>query len=169
MQKAGPDAIGITALLGFLIGLILAFQSAVAMREFGADIFVADLVTIALFRELGPLLTAFIVASRTGSAFAAELGTMKTNEEIDALTTMGLDPVRFLAIPRVIAAVLVMPLLTMFNNFSGLVGCALVMISVVDSSVRSVEAGSEMTSRLSPGPPSIRTVPPCAWAATWQK
>jgi len=128
-EKSGANAIGITALLGFLIGLILAFQSAIAMRKFGAEIFVADLVIISLFRELGPLLTAFILASRSGSAFAAELGTMKVNEEIDALITMGLDPVRFLAIPRVIAAVVIMPLLTMFNNFFGLVGCALVMIS----------------------------------------
>ena len=129
-EKAGADAVGITALLGFLIGLILAFQSAIAMRKFGAEIFVADLVTISLFRELGPLLTAFVLASRSGSAFAAELGTMKVNEEIDALTTMGLDPVRFLAIPRVIAAVAVIPLLTMFNNLFGLIGCGLVMISV---------------------------------------
>jgi len=129
-EKSGANAVGITALLGFLIGLILAFQSTVAMRKFGAEIFVADLVTISLFRELGPLLTAFILASRSGSAFAAELGTMKINEEIDALTTMGLDPVRFLVVPRVIAAVLVMPLLTMFNNFFGLIGCGLVMISV---------------------------------------
>ena len=130
VEKSGADAVGITALLGFLIGLILAFQSAIAMRKFGADIFAARLVTISLFRELGPLLTAFVLASRSGSAFAAELGTMKVNEEIDALTTMGLDPVRFLAIPRVIAAVVVMPLLTMFNNFFGLIGCALVMTCV---------------------------------------
>jgi phospholipid/cholesterol/gamma-HCH transport system permease protein len=128
-EKSGANAIGITALLGFLIGLILAFQSSIAMRKFGAEIFVADLVTISLFRELGPLLTAFILASRSGSAFAAELGTMKVNEEIDALITMGIDPVRFLAIPRIIAAVVVMPLLTVFNNFFGLVGCGLVMIS----------------------------------------
>ena len=97
-EKSGADAVGITALLGFLIGLILAFQSAIAMRKFGAEIFVADLVTISIFRELGPLLTAFVLASRSGSAFAAELGTMKVNEEIDALTTMGLDPVRFLVV-----------------------------------------------------------------------
>jgi phospholipid/cholesterol/gamma-HCH transport system permease protein len=129
-EKSGADAVGITALLGFLIGLILAFQSTVAMRKFGAEIFVADLVTISLFRELGPLLTAFILASRSGSAFAAELGTMKVNEEIDALSTMGIDPVRFLVIPRVVAGVFVMPLLTMFNNLFGLIGCALVMISV---------------------------------------
>jgi phospholipid/cholesterol/gamma-HCH transport system permease protein len=129
-EKSGANAVGITALLGFLIGLILAFQSTVAMRKFGAEIFVADLVTISLFRELGPLLTAFILASRSGSAFAAELGTMKVNEEIDALTTMGLDPVRFLVVPRVIAAVFIMPFLTMFNNVLGLIGCGLVMISV---------------------------------------
>lgn len=129
-EKSGADAVGITALLGFLIGLILAFQSAIAMRKFGAEIFVVDLVTISLFRELGPLLTAFVLAARSGSAFAAELGTMKVNEEIDALTTMGLEPVRFLVIPRVIAAVFVIPLLTMFNNLFGVVGCCLVMISV---------------------------------------
>lgn len=129
-EKSGANAVGITALLGFLIGLILAFQSAVAMRKFGAEIFVADLVTISLFRELGPLLTAFVLASRSGSAFAAEIGTMKVNEEIDALTTMGLDPVRFLVVPRVIAVVFVTPLLTMFNNFFGLIGCGLVMISI---------------------------------------
>jgi len=129
-EKSGADAVGITALLGFLIGLILAFQSAIAMRKFGAEIFVADLVTISLLRELGPLLTAFVLASRSGSAFAAELGTMKVNEEIDALTTMGLDPVRFLAVPRVIAVVCVTPLLTMFNNLFGLVGCGLVMVCI---------------------------------------
>jgi phospholipid/cholesterol/gamma-HCH transport system permease protein len=129
-EKSGADAIGIIALLGFLIGLILAFQSAVGMKKFGAEIYVADLVVISLFRELGPLITAIIVASRSGSAFAAELGTMKVNEEIDALTTMGLDPVGFLVVPRVIAAVFVMPLLTMFNLLLGLIGCGLVMVSI---------------------------------------
>ena len=129
-EKSGADAIGITALFGFLIGLILAFQSAVAMKTFGAEIYVADLVVLSLFRELGPLLTAFVLASRSGSAFAAEIGTMKVNEEIDALTTMGIDRVQFLVIPRVLAAVFVMPLLTMFNNLFGLIGCGLVMISI---------------------------------------
>jgi phospholipid/cholesterol/gamma-HCH transport system permease protein len=128
-EKAGANAVGITALLGFLIGLILAFQSAVAMEEFGAQIFVADLVVIALFRELGPLITAFTLASRSGSAFAAEIGTMKVDEEIDALTTMALDPVQYLVLPRVIAAVCIMPLLTMFNILFGLIGCGLVMAS----------------------------------------
>ena len=129
-EKSGANAVGIVALLGFLIGLIIAFQSAIAMAKFGAQIFVADLVVISLFRELGPLITAFVLASRSGSAFAAELGTMKINEEIDALKTMGLDPVSFLVIPRVIAAVFVMPLLTMFNLLFGLIGCGLVMVSI---------------------------------------
>jgi phospholipid/cholesterol/gamma-HCH transport system permease protein len=129
-EKAGANAVGITALMGFLIGLILAFQAAVAMRKFGAEVFVADLVVISLFRELGPLITAFILASRSGSAFAAELGTMKVNEEVDALVTMGLDPVGFLVVPRVVAAVGMIPLLTIFNLFFGLVGCGLVMVSM---------------------------------------
>ena len=127
-EKSGANAVGITALLGFLIGIILAFQAAIAMGKFGAEIYVADLVVIVLFRELGPLLTAFVLAARTGSAFAAEIGTMKVNEEIDALTTMGLEPVRFLVIPRILAAVFVTPLLTMFNNLFGVIGCVLVMI-----------------------------------------
>jgi len=122
--------VGITALLGFLIGLILAFQSAVAMQKFGVEVFVADLVVIGLFRELGPLITAFVLASRSGSAFAAELGTMKVNEEVDALVTMGLDPVEFLVLPRLIAAVCVLPLLTMFNHLFGLIGCGIVMTSL---------------------------------------
>jgi len=128
-EKAGVNAIGITSLLGFLIGLILAFQSAPAMGKFGAEVFVADLVGIALFRELGPLITALVLASRSGSAFAAELGTMKVNEEIDALVTMGLDPVQFLVLPRLVAAVCMLPLLTMFNLLFGLIGCGLVMSS----------------------------------------
>ena len=129
-QKSGANAVGITALLGFLIGVILAFQAAIAMGKFGAEIYVADLVVIVLFRELGPLLTAFVLAARTGSAFAAEIGTMKVNEEIDALTTMGLEPVRFLVVPRMLATVFATPLLTMFNNLFGLIGCGLVMISI---------------------------------------
>jgi len=129
-EKAGADGVGITALLGFLIGLILAFQSAVAMGNFGAEIYTADLVTIVLFRELGPLITGFVMASRSSSAFAAEIGTMKVNEEIDALTTMGIDRVLFLVFPRMVAGIAVMPLLTLFNVACGLIGCALVMILI---------------------------------------
>jgi len=130
VEKAGADGIGITALLGFLIGLILAFQSAIAMGKFGAEIYVADLVTIVLFRELGPLITAFVLASRSSSAFAAELGTMKVNEEIDALTTMGIDPVRFLVLPRLVAGVAVLPVLTLVNILLGLIGCGVVMVLI---------------------------------------
>lgn len=128
-EKAGANAVGITGLLGFLIGTILAFQTAAALRTFGAEALVADLVVIVLFRELGPLITAFILTSRSASAFAAELGTMKVNEEIDALVTMGLDPVRFLVLPRLIGVLCIIPLLTVFNELLGLVGCGLVMYS----------------------------------------
>ena len=127
-EKAGADGVAITALLGFLIGLILAFQSSIAMAMFNAQIYTANLVVIATFRELGPLITCIVLASRSGSAFAAELGTMKVNEEIDALKTMGIDPVQFLVLPRTIAAVFVAPLLTMFNNLLALVGCFVVMV-----------------------------------------
>ena len=129
-EKAGANGIVITSLLGFLIGLILAFQSAVALQMFGAQVYVADLVVLCMFRELGPLITAFILASRSGSAYAAELGTMKVNEELDAMTTCGLDPMRFLIVPRVLALILVLPLLTMFNNLFSLLGAELVMIGL---------------------------------------
>lgn len=129
-EKAGADGVAITALLGFLIGLILAFQSAIAMAMFNAQIYTANLVVIATFRELGPLITCFLLASRSGSAFAAELGTMKVNEEIDALKTMGIDPVQFLVLPRTIAAVFVIPLLTLFNDLLALVGCFVVLLAL---------------------------------------
>ncbi|HBA82791.1 MAG TPA: ABC transporter permease [Verrucomicrobia bacterium] len=130
METAGANALPIIALIGFLLGLILAFQAAIPMRTFGAEIFVANLVSLSLLRELGPLITAIILTARTGSAFAAELGTMKVNEEIDALTTMGLDPVRFLVVTRVLGAVMVTPLLTIFANLFGLIGAGVVMLSL---------------------------------------
>ncbi len=117
-------------MLGFLIVLNLSFQSAIAMQKLGAQIYVADLIVISLFRELGPLITAIVFAARSGSAYAAEIGTMKVNEEIDALTTMGIDPVKYLAVPRMIAGIFMMPLLTMFNLLCGLIGCGLVMLSL---------------------------------------
>ncbi|WP_018231396.1 ABC transporter permease [Thioalkalivibrio thiocyanodenitrificans] len=128
-QEAGANALPIVMLIAFLMGVILAYQSAVAMRQFGAEIFVANLVALSLFRELGPLMTAIILAGRSGAAFAAEIGTMKVNEEINALTTMGLDPVRFLVVTRVLAAVAVMPLLTIVADLVGLVGGAVVMLT----------------------------------------
>src|SRR5262245_44309916 len=115
-ENAGVNAVPIIALICFLIGLIMAFQSAIPMRQFGAEIYVADLVALSMLRELGPLMTAILLAGRSGSAFAAELGTLKVNEEINALITMGLDPVRFLVVTRVAAAGLITPVLTLFAN-----------------------------------------------------
>jgi phospholipid/cholesterol/gamma-HCH transport system permease protein len=127
IDAAGLRSLPLLVMLGFLIGMILAFQSAVPMRRFGADIFVANLVAISLMRELGPLLSAVILAGRTGSAFAAEIGTMKVNEELDALKTMGLDPVTMLVLPRMFAAMLVMPVMTLTLDIAGLLGMATVM------------------------------------------
>ncbi len=126
-EKVGVNALPIIILVGALMGLILGFQSAMTLRKFGAEVFVANLIAASLFRELGPLITAIILTGRSGSAFAAELGTMTVTEEIDALTTMGLEPMRFLVVPRVVAAVVMMPFLTVFFNFFGLLGGGLVM------------------------------------------
>ena len=128
-ERVGVDALPIVALISFLLGMILAFQSAVPMKRFGAEIFVADLIGLAMLRELGPLMTAILLAGRSGAAFAAEIGTMRVNQEVDALTTMGLNPVRFLVTPRIIAAVLMTPLLTLFSDLVGLLGGALTMQS----------------------------------------
>ena len=127
IDQAGVRSLPLVLMLGYLIGLILAFQSAVPMRRFGADIFVANLVAISLVRELGPLLAAVILAGRTGSAFAAEIGTMKVNEEVDALMTMGLDPMTMLVLPRIFAAMLVMPVMTLALDLAGMLGMATVM------------------------------------------
>jgi phospholipid/cholesterol/gamma-HCH transport system permease protein len=126
-ERAGADALPIVALISFLLGMILAFQSAVPMKRFGAEIFVADLIALSMLRELGPLMTAILLAGRSGAAFAAEIGTMRVNQEVDALTTMGLDPVRFLVTPRIIALVMMAPLLTLFSDVVGLVGGAVTM------------------------------------------
>ena len=128
-EKVGARAIGLVSLISFLIGLIMAFQSAIPMKKFGAELFVADLVGISLVRELAPLMTALLIAGRSGAAFAAEIGTMKVNEEIDALTTMGLKPVRYLVVSRVIATILMTPILTSYAVFMGLAGGGLVFCS----------------------------------------
>ena len=129
-ELAGANAIGITALLGFLFGLIMAFSSAVPLRQFGVDVYVADLVAIALVRVLGPFITAIIVAGRTGSAYAAEIGTMKINNELDALKVMNLEPTVFLVLPRMAATLLMTPLLAVVTNVLGLVGSGLVILSL---------------------------------------
>jgi len=128
-EQVGVNALPIVALISFLMGIIIAFQSAVPMQQYGAELFVADLVGLAILRELGPLMTAILLAGRSGAAFAAEIGTMKVNEELNALTTMGLDPVRFLVVTRILAAVLMVPLLTLFADMLGILGGALTMIS----------------------------------------
>lgn len=129
-ERAGTESLPILLLVGFLMGLIMAFQSAMSLERFGAQIFVPNMLGLVMFRELGALVTAILLAGRSGSAFAAEIGTMKVNEEISALTTMGLDPVRFLAAPKVLAAVAMMPLMILFFNFASLVGGAVVMLSL---------------------------------------
>ncbi len=129
-ETAGVNALPIVALVSFLMGLVMAFQSAITLKMFGVEIFIANLVVLSMFRELGPLMTAIILAGRSGSAFAAELGTMKVNEEIAALTTMGLEPVRFLVLSRVLATVAISPILTVFANLFGLLGGCVVMLSL---------------------------------------
>ena len=129
-ERAGIGAVPIVALIGGLLGLILSFQAAIPMQRFGAEVFVADLIGMAMLRELGPLMAAIMLTARSGSAFAAELGTMTVNSEIDALTTMGLPPVRFLVVPRVLAALIVVPVLTMIMSLCGLAGSAVVLLSL---------------------------------------
>lgn len=124
--QAGPDAFAIISLTSVLVGMILAYLGAVQLQQFGAEIYVADLVAIGTLREMGVLMTAVVMSGRTGAAYAAQLGTMQTNEEIDAITTMGISPMEFLVIPRMLALVAVMPLLTLYANLLGIIGGSLV-------------------------------------------
>jgi phospholipid/cholesterol/gamma-HCH transport system permease protein len=129
-ELGGVNAAGVVAMLGFLFGLIMAFSSAMPLRRFGVEIYVSDLVAIALVRVLGPFLTAVILAGRTGAAYAAEIGTMKINNELDALEVMAIDPVTFLVVPRVLALTLMTPLLATVTNLVGLAGSAMVILSL---------------------------------------
>jgi phospholipid/cholesterol/gamma-HCH transport system permease protein len=124
-QEIGLNAVPIVALMAFLIGVVLAFQGAAQLRQFGAEVFVVDLIAISVLRELGILLTAIIVAGRSGSAFTAAIGSMKMREEIDAMRTLGLDPVTILVVPRVLALMLMLPALGFIADISGLLGGAL--------------------------------------------
>lgn len=124
-QEVGLNAVPIVALMAFLIGIVLAFQGAAQLRQFGAEVFVVDLIAISVLRELGILLTAIIVAGRSGSAFAAAIGTMKMREEIDAMRTIGLDPFAVLIVPRVLALMLMLPALGFIADLSGLLGGAM--------------------------------------------
>ncbi len=132
MKRAGVDGLPIVGLISLLLGLILAFMSSTQLKAFGANIYVAALVAISVVKELGPLMTAILVAGRSGSAFAAEIGTMMVDEEVDALTTMGFNPVQFLAVPKVLATLIVVPLLTVYADFFGILGGMIVGIMGLD-------------------------------------
>jgi phospholipid/cholesterol/gamma-HCH transport system permease protein len=132
MQQCGPEALGVVALINFLVGVILAFVGAVQLRQFGAAIYVADLVAIGTVREMGCLMTGVILCGRTGAAFAAELGAMKANEEIAAFKTFGISPMEFLVLPRILALLLMMPLLCVFADAIAIAGGFLVSISILD-------------------------------------
>jgi len=132
LQECGVEALGIVTLISFLVGVILAYVGAVQLRQFGAQIYVADLVGIAMTREMGAMMAAIIMAGRTGAAFAASLGTMQVNEEIDALTTLGISPIEFLVLPRMLALALMMPLLCVYADFVGILGGASVGVGMLD-------------------------------------
>jgi phospholipid/cholesterol/gamma-HCH transport system permease protein len=135
MKRAGVDGLPIVGLISLLLGLILAFMSSLQLKQFGANIYVASLLAIAIVKELGPIMTAILVAGRSGSAFAAEIGTMQVNEEVDALAAMGFNPVRFLAVPKVLAAVIMVPLLTVYADFFGILGGMIVGVLGLDLTV----------------------------------
>lgn len=134
VYQTGVKAIPVVMLITFLIGVVLAHQGASQLERFGAQIFVVDMVSIAIVREMGALLAAIMVAGRSGSAFAAALGTMKLNEEVDAMQVMGLNPTRMLVLPRIIALMIALPALTLFANVAGLAGGAVVAIMTLDVS-----------------------------------
>jgi phospholipid/cholesterol/gamma-HCH transport system permease protein len=134
IQQAGAEAMGIVTLISFLVGLILAFVGAVQLQQFGATIYVADLVGIAMVREMGAMMTGIVMAGRTGASYAAQLGSMKVTQEIDALTTMGISPLDFLVLPRMVALFLMMPLLCLYADFVGILGGAAVGTAMLDLS-----------------------------------
>ncbi len=132
IEECGPKALPIVTLVSLLVGLILAFIGAIQLRQFGAQIYVANLVVLGMAREMGAMMTAIIMAGRTGAAFAAQLGVMQVNEEIDALKTMGISAMDFLVLPRLLALTMMMPLLCIYANFMGILGGAMVGIGMLD-------------------------------------
>ncbi len=134
IQQCGAEALPIVTLISFLVGVILAFVGAVQLKQFGGQIYIADLVAIGMLREMGAMMTAVIMAGRTGAAFAAQLGTMKVTQEIDAFVAMGFPPVEFLVLPRVIALTVMMPLLCLYADFIGVLGGAIIGIGMLDLS-----------------------------------
>jgi len=135
IQEAGAEAFPIVSLISFLIGMIFAFVGVMQLNMFGAGIYTADLVAVAMVREMAPIMTAIIMAGRTGAAYAAQIGTMKVNEEIDALTTLGVNAIDFLVTPRVIALIVMMPLLTLYASLMGILGGLLVGLFMLDVSL----------------------------------
>ncbi len=134
IEAAGPSALLIITLISVLIGMIIAFIGAVQLRLFGAEIFIANLVGLGMAREMGAMMTAIIMAGRTGAAYAAQLGTMQVNEEIDALKTMGISPIEFMVLPRLLALCITMPLLCIYADFMGIIGGAIVSATMLDIS-----------------------------------
>ena len=134
MQQCGAEALPIVALINFLVGLIMAFVGAVQLAQFGATIYVADLVAVAVTREMGAIMTGIIVCGRTGAAFAAQLGTMKVNQEVDALKTFGFSPVEFLVFPRLLSLFVMMPILCVFADLLGILGGVVVGLALFDLS-----------------------------------
>jgi phospholipid/cholesterol/gamma-HCH transport system permease protein len=132
MQEVGVQALPIISLISFLVGVILAFMGAIQLTQFGAQIFVANLVGIGMAREMAAMMVGIILAGRTGAAFAAQLGTMQVNEEIDALATFGLSPMEFLVLPRMLALILMTPLLCLYANLMGIFGGALIGVTILD-------------------------------------
>jgi phospholipid/cholesterol/gamma-HCH transport system permease protein len=132
VQQCGAEALPIVTLVSFLVGLILAFIGAIQLQQFGASIYVADLVALGMAREMGAMMTAIIMAGRTGASFAAQLGTMTANEEIDALETMGLSAMEFLVVPRMLALMLMMPLLCLYADLLGILGGSVVGVGMLD-------------------------------------
>ncbi|MDD1620808.1 MAG: ABC transporter permease [Methylococcaceae bacterium] len=135
VQECGPSALPIVTLISLLVGLILAFVGAVQLSMFGAQIYIANLVSLGMTREMGGLMTAIIMSGRTGAAYAAQLGTMHVNNEIDALKTMNLDPMAFLVLPRMLALIFIMPLLCLYADLMGIVGGGLVTVNFFDVSL----------------------------------
>ena len=134
VQECGAQALPIVTLISILVGMILAFVGSVQLEQFGAELYVADLVALGMAREMGAMMTAIIMAGRTGAAFAAQLGTMKVNEEIDAMTTMGIPPMEFLVLPRLLALVTMMPLLCIYSDALGIAGGAFVGVTMLELS-----------------------------------
>jgi len=134
IQQAGADALPIITLISFLVGLILAFVGAIQLKQFGASIYVADMVGVGMVREMGAMMTGIVMAGRTGASYAAQLGSMKVNQEIDSLTTMGISPMEFLVLPRLIALTAMMPLLCLYSDFIGILGGATVGIGMLQLS-----------------------------------